>query len=89
MKLTPELIAQAPSKLNPLKQRELDLRGLKLPAIENLGVTKVGNQILMSFQKGKEGKRREKKGEITAHLPALTEPSPSPILILPFLPGSK
>lgn len=27
MKLTPELLAQAPSSLNTLKQRELDLRG--------------------------------------------------------------
>ncbi|THH17403.1 hypothetical protein EW146_g3396 [Bondarzewia mesenterica] len=40
MKLTPELIAQAPSSLNPLKERELDLRGYTIPAIENLGVTK-------------------------------------------------
>ena len=31
MKLTPELIAQSPSSLNPLKERQLDLRGeLKL-----------------------------------------------------------
>ncbi|KAA1468508.1 L domain-like protein [Dentipellis sp. KUC8613] len=40
MKLTPELIAQAPSALNPLKERQLDLRGYKIPAIENLGVTR-------------------------------------------------
>ncbi|KZV70309.1 L domain-like protein [Peniophora sp. CONT] len=40
MKLTPELLAQAPSSLNTLKQRELDLRGYKIPAIENLGVTR-------------------------------------------------
>jgi len=40
MKLTPELIAQAPSALNPLKERQLDLRGHKIPAIENLGITK-------------------------------------------------
>ncbi|KAI0029154.1 leucine-rich repeat-domain-containing protein [Vararia minispora EC-137] len=40
MKLTPELIAQAPSGLNPIKERELDLRGYKIPAIENLGVTR-------------------------------------------------
>ncbi|TFY69024.1 hypothetical protein EVG20_g3318 [Dentipellis fragilis] len=40
MKLTPELIAQAPSVLNPLKERQLDLRGYKIPAIENLGVTR-------------------------------------------------
>jgi len=40
MKLTPELIASCPSYLNPLKDRQLDLRGHKIPAIENLGVTK-------------------------------------------------
>lgn len=27
MKLTPELLAQAPSALNPIKERQLDLRG--------------------------------------------------------------
>ncbi|KAG8901211.1 U2 snRNP complex subunit [Tulasnella sp. 403] len=40
MKLTPELIAASPSYINPLKDRELDLRGHKIPAIENLGVTR-------------------------------------------------
>ncbi|KAF5312621.1 hypothetical protein D9619_003479 [Psilocybe cf. subviscida] len=40
MKLTPELLAQVPSQLNPLKERQLDLRGYKIPAIENLGVTR-------------------------------------------------
>ncbi|KAI0067942.1 L domain-like protein, partial [Artomyces pyxidatus] len=40
MKLTPELLAQASSALNPIKERQLDLRGYKIPAIENLGVTK-------------------------------------------------
>ncbi|TDL28776.1 L domain-like protein [Rickenella mellea] len=40
MKLTPELIAACPSTLNPIKERQLDLRGHKIPAIENLGVTK-------------------------------------------------
>ncbi|PWN96110.1 L domain-like protein [Tilletiopsis washingtonensis] len=40
MKLTPELIEQAHSYLSPLKDRELDLRGLKIPAIDNLGVTR-------------------------------------------------
>ncbi|KAF8591966.1 L domain-like protein, partial [Ramaria rubella] len=40
MKLTPELLAQSPSFINPLKERQLDLRGYKIPTIENLGVTK-------------------------------------------------
>ncbi|KAH8100475.1 L domain-like protein [Cristinia sonorae] len=40
MKLTPELIQAVPSTLNPIKERQLDLRGYKIPAIENLGITK-------------------------------------------------
>lgn len=56
VKLTPELLAQAPSAINPIKERQLDLRGesatsmsrvslmrrkgYKIPTIENLGVTK-------------------------------------------------
>ncbi|CEL52219.1 U2 small nuclear ribonucleoprotein A' OS=Neosartorya fumigata (strain ATCC MYA-4609 / Af293 / CBS 101355 / FGSC A1100) GN=lea1 PE=3 SV=1 [Rhizoctonia solani AG-1 IB] len=39
MKLTPEVLAAAQSYINPLKDRELNLRGHKIPAIENLGVT--------------------------------------------------
>lgn len=56
VKLTPELLAQAPSAINPIRERQLDLRGesanpillvslmhrkgYKIPTIENLGVTK-------------------------------------------------
>lgn len=40
MKLTPELLAQSESSLNTLQDRELDLRGLKIPVIENVGVTR-------------------------------------------------
>jgi len=40
MRLTPELIESSPSYINPLKDRELDLRGHKIPAVENLGVTR-------------------------------------------------
>lgn len=39
MKLTPELIENARQYINPVKDRELDLRGYKIPAIENLGAT--------------------------------------------------
>ncbi|KAI1306766.1 U2 small nuclear ribonucleoprotein A' [Mortierella claussenii] len=64
MKLTPELISQAPCYLNALQDRELDLRSNvpeiwndllittvkckrhKIPAIENLGVTKDLNDSL-------------------------------------------
>jgi len=40
VKLTPELLGQASSALNPIKERQLDLRGYKIPVIENLGVTR-------------------------------------------------
>ncbi|GAA6000815.1 hypothetical protein JCM10207_004672 [Rhodosporidiobolus poonsookiae] len=40
VRLDADLLARVPSTLNPLNDRELDLRGLKIPAIENLGVTK-------------------------------------------------
>ncbi|KAJ7071496.1 leucine-rich repeat-domain-containing protein [Mycena amicta] len=43
MKLTPELLAQANSFINPIKERQLDLRGYKIPTIENLGVTRLGD----------------------------------------------
>ncbi|KAI0396409.1 L domain-like protein [Xylariaceae sp. FL0594] len=37
MRLTAELLQNSPSWLNALKERELDLRGHRIPAIENLG----------------------------------------------------
>ncbi|KAK8803209.1 hypothetical protein WA158_000903 [Blastocystis sp. Blastoise] len=37
MRLTADLILQSRAFYNPLKERELDLRGLKIPTIENLG----------------------------------------------------
>ncbi|GAA5894940.1 U2 snRNP complex subunit LEA1 [Sporobolomyces salmoneus] len=40
VRLDADLIARTPSYLSPLHDRELDLRGHKIPAIENLGVTK-------------------------------------------------
>ncbi|KAF8931420.1 leucine-rich repeat-domain-containing protein [Dissophora ornata] len=46
MKLTPELITRAPCYLNAVQDRELDLRSHKIPAIENLGVTKDLNDSL-------------------------------------------
>ena len=39
MRLTLELIQQAPESINPAKQRHLSLRQLKIPAITNLAVT--------------------------------------------------
>lgn len=38
-RLTVETIMKAPAFRNTLKERELDLRGLKIPRIENLGCT--------------------------------------------------
>ncbi|XP_071540538.1 U2 small nuclear ribonucleoprotein A' isoform X2 [Panulirus ornatus] len=39
VKLTPELIMQSVQHINPLRDRELILRGYKIPVIENLGAT--------------------------------------------------
>ncbi|CAJ1375361.1 unnamed protein product, partial [Effrenium voratum] len=39
MRLTLELLQQAPQSLNPAKHRQLLLRGYKIPAVENLGGT--------------------------------------------------
>lgn len=47
MRLTPDLINNSLSYLNPLKERELDLRGHKIPGIENLGVA--GPQDAIDF----------------------------------------
>merc|ERR1712098_841834 len=38
-KLTPDLIEGAGQYINPIRDRELDLRGYKIPVIENLGTT--------------------------------------------------
>ncbi|XP_026464726.1 probable U2 small nuclear ribonucleoprotein A' [Ctenocephalides felis] len=39
VKLTPEIIHQSLQYINPAKERELDLRGYKIPQIENMGAT--------------------------------------------------
>ena len=39
MKLTPDLIEESCQFVNPLKERELDLRGNKIQVIENLAAT--------------------------------------------------
>ncbi|RCH84394.1 U2 small nuclear ribonucleoprotein [Rhizopus azygosporus] len=46
MKLTADLINNSLSHINPLGDRELILRDLKIPAIENLGVTKDLNDTI-------------------------------------------
>jgi len=39
MRLTADLILRSPSYFNPIKEREIDLRGNKISVIENLGAT--------------------------------------------------
>uniref|UniRef100_A0A8C7W6N5 U2A'/phosphoprotein 32 family A C-terminal domain-containing protein n=1 Tax=Oncorhynchus mykiss TaxID=8022 RepID=A0A8C7W6N5_ONCMY len=39
VKLSAELIEQAAQYTNPVRDRELDLRGYKIPVLENLGAT--------------------------------------------------
>jgi len=39
VRLTLELLQQAPQSLNPAKQRQISLRGFKIPTVENLGAT--------------------------------------------------
>ena len=43
VRLTAETIENAYDFLNTCKQRELSLRGMQIPAIENLGVTRVSD----------------------------------------------
>ncbi len=38
MRITADLLLRSEKFLNPLQQREISLRGLKIPAIENLAV---------------------------------------------------
>ena len=40
VKLSPELIASSAQFFNPIKERELDLRGNKIAIVENLGATR-------------------------------------------------
>ena len=49
VRLTTELVAKAPSYINPVKDRELDLRGNRIPQIENLAVSKVSIPLLRLF----------------------------------------
>ncbi|ETI34013.1 hypothetical protein F442_19180 [Phytophthora nicotianae P10297] len=42
MRLTSDVILRAQVSINPLRERELNLRGYKAPSIENLGVTQDG-----------------------------------------------
>jgi len=46
MKLTAELLTHCDSSINALKERELDLRGFKIPAIENMGASRDQNDTI-------------------------------------------
>lgn len=46
MRLNAEVLRDASSYINPLKERELDLRAHNIPSIENLGVTKDQNDAI-------------------------------------------
>lgn len=61
VRLTAELLSNAPSFLNPLNQRELDLRGYKIPAIENLGVTRDQNEAIGKHPKNDRRRPRSSK----------------------------
>jgi len=39
VKLSAELIQNCHQRTNPVRDRELDLRGYKIPVIENMGAT--------------------------------------------------
>lgn len=61
MKITADLVTRAGQFLNPLKDRELDLRAYKIPAIENLGASKVSSA----------GAGQQKSGRARPHLTPL------------------
>ncbi|CAI0610294.1 unnamed protein product [Linum tenue] len=57
VRLTADLIWKSPHFFNAIKERELDLRGNKIPVIENLGATEVifffsNSLLLVSFYTG-------------------------------------
>lgn len=46
MRLTADLARDSPAYINPLRQRELSLRGFKIPVIENIGATQDQYQVI-------------------------------------------
>ena len=47
MRLVADILARAPASINPCGDFELDLRGLRIPQIENLALTEVRNLSLL------------------------------------------
>lgn len=46
MRLTADVARDSPAYINPLRQRELSLRGFKIPVVENLGATRDQYQVI-------------------------------------------
>eukprot|EP01111_Echinosteliopsis_oligospora_P016067 TRINITY_DN6556_c0_g1_i1.p1 TRINITY_DN6556_c0_g1~~TRINITY_DN6556_c0_g1_i1.p1 ORF type:complete len:250 (-),score=40.53 TRINITY_DN6556_c0_g1_i1:40-789(-) len=46
MRISADMILRAPCYLNPVLERQLDLRGKMIPAIENLGATQDQNDVI-------------------------------------------
>lgn len=67
VKLTPELIDEARIFVNPVSDRELDLRGYKIPALENLGSTY--NQVCKSSKERFRANKKALKNPITCFIP--------------------
>ena len=55
MRLTADVITNCFARINPCLERELDLRGLKIPAIENIGATQVGVYLANGARMGGDG----------------------------------
>lgn len=52
MRLVADILARAPASINPCGDFELDLRGLRIPQIENLALTEVRNLSLLFMATG-------------------------------------
>jgi hypothetical protein len=62
MRLTADVITNCFARINPCLERELDLRGLKIPAIENIGATQVGVYLANGARMGGDGASKESVG---------------------------
>lgn len=49
MRLVADILARAPASINPCGDFELDLRGLRIPQIENLALTEVSKATSLLF----------------------------------------
>jgi hypothetical protein len=49
VRLTADLILRSPQYFNAVREREIDLRGNKIAAVENLGATEVCRSVPSDF----------------------------------------